>query len=124
MMVAISTCVFFVSLGSLAVSRSLTTEWARRNHDARWHPHVLFHIPLVHELVVTATLVRVSLVLAAIAALTFAITLTHDRVAVNQYIRRDCQHVKRLIAAWAYYRAAQRDMLKESRSRREQSRSD
>jgi hypothetical protein len=117
MMVAISTCFFFVSLGSLAVSRSLTTEWAGRGHEAQWHPHVLVHIPLgLYALDVTATLIRVSLVLAAIAALTFAITLAREKDAKKQYIQPECQHVKSLIAAWAYYTEARRDTPTESRS--------
>jgi hypothetical protein len=91
----------FGLLGILIVDRGLTEEWVGEA------PHVLVAVSIEgREVVLTEALVRVTAMLGGFASLYFVAVALGDRRNREEFLDDELERVRRVMAAWAYYRGA------------------
>jgi hypothetical protein len=101
LLVALASFGFFALVGIIGLNETLTTHWLGRAPSDVWT------VPFVPgNLIVTEALLRVSALLATIAALVFGVDVLREREVKDKLIGPHCWRVKQAIAAWVYYRQA------------------
>jgi hypothetical protein len=91
----------FAILGILIVDRALTEEWIGEA------PNVLVAVDIEgREVVLTEALVRVSAMLGGFASLYFVAVALGDSRNREEFLDDELERVRRVMAAWAYYRGA------------------
>jgi hypothetical protein len=91
----------FGILGILIVDRDLTREWIGEA------PNVLVAVDIQgREVVLTEALVRVSAMLGGFAALYFVAVALGDSRNREEFLDDELERMRRVMAAWAYYRGA------------------
>ena len=91
----------FGILGILIVHRALTEEWIGEA------PNVLVAVSIEgREVVLTEALVRVSAILGGFASLYFVAVALGDSRNREEFLDDELERMRRVMAAWAYYRGA------------------
>lgn len=91
----------FGILGILIVDRALTEEWIGEA------PNVLVAVSIEgREVVLTEALVRVSAILGGFASLYFVAVALGDSRNREEFLDDELERMRRVMAAWAYYRGA------------------
>jgi hypothetical protein len=115
-LVGLITFVTFVIVGFVGIDETLTREWIgapssqvgadlSQGHE----PHIWISWSILdQQFILTKELIRVSIFLAAIAALAFTNNAIRDKELGNKLIAPTCVHLKRLVAAWVFYKEANR----------------
>lgn len=99
--VGLAVCAAFLLFGMLIVDRALAAEWVGAD------PHVLVSLRLGgREVVFTEALVRVATTMGAFAALYFAAVALGDDRNRREFVDDELERLRRVMAAWAYYRGA------------------
>ena len=91
----------FALLGLLIVDRALTEEWIGEA------PNVLVAVSIEgREVVLTEALLRVAAMLGGFASLYFVAVALGDSRNREEFLDDELERVRRVMAAWAYYRGA------------------
>jgi hypothetical protein len=91
----------FAVLGILIVDRGLTAEWTGET------PNVLVAVDIQgREVVLTEALVRVAAMLGGFASLYFVAVALGDSRNREEFLDDELERMRRVMAAWAYYRGA------------------
>lgn len=102
--VSLGAFLFFVALGLVAFDKPLVRKWT--GHGKGWKPHGKDLHAYGYHLYLTTPLIHVAALLAAIAGLTFAVSVLRDQKVHSEFVDTECNRMKDLIAAWVYLTCA------------------
>ena len=106
LLVGLSSFVFICLFGVVALDQGLTTHWVHGGAPGPPPAHV-WSIPIAPGgLVLTDSLIRVSVLLASIAALVFAVDVLREPEVKKKLMGKSCDTIRQAIAAWVYYKQA------------------
>ena len=101
--------VIFTVFGLFAIDETLTSDWITPASGAREEPNVWYSFSLLgQQYSVSEELVRVSIFVASVAALSFTNTAVRDPELREKLVTPKCEHLRHLVAAWVFYRNATR----------------
>ena len=100
----------FLAVSLAVMDRGITEEWIRAT------PHVLAAVDIAgREVVLTSAALRVAAALGAFASLYFVAVALGDADNREAFLDDELRRIRRVMAAWAYYRGALADGADDAR---------